>query len=171
MIRAFLLLLSWPIVWVLSYELKLRVMIFITFCGLRLKDMHRVARAVLPKFYLENLNPHVYEVFASTGSRLVFTSVPRVMVEGFLKEYLSADIVKGTELQTHGKFFTGFVSSSGLLVKHSALKEFCGENGTPDVGIGSSNLDDDLEFISICKVIKQASHIFTMNIMKMRTRI
>lgn len=148
--RALLLLLSCPFLWILDYELKIRVMIFITFCGLRLKDMDGVSRAVLPKFYLENLNLHAYDVLASAGSKVVFTSVPRVMVEGFLKEYLSVDSVVGTELHTVGQFFTGLISSSGLLVKHRALKEFFGDK-RPDIGIGSSSLHDHL-LISLCKV-------------------
>ncbi|KAL3508969.1 hypothetical protein ACH5RR_028370 [Cinchona calisaya] len=148
-LRAFLLLLSYPLLWVLSFEFKLRVMIFITFCGLRLKDIDVVGRAVLPKFYLENLNLCVYEVFASAGSRLVVTSLPRIMVEGFLKQYLSVDIVRGTELRAIGPFFTGLISGSGLLVKHSALQEVCGEK-MPDIGIGSLNHHDQ-QFVSLCK--------------------
>ncbi|KAL8512504.1 hypothetical protein ACS0TY_018829 [Phlomoides rotata] len=147
--RALLLLLSSPILLILDYELKMRVMIFVTFCGLRLKDMENVSRAVLPKFYLENLNLHAFEALDSAGYRGVFTSVPRVMVEGFLKEYLLVDSVVGTELQTVGKFFTGLVSSSGLVVKHRALVDFFGEK-RPDVGIGTSNLHDHL-FLSLCK--------------------
>ncbi|KAL3508968.1 hypothetical protein ACH5RR_028369 [Cinchona calisaya] len=148
-LRAFLLLLSCPILWVLDYEFKLRVMIFITFCGLRLKDVDNVTRAVLPKFYLENLNVYVYEVLASAGTRMVFTSLPRVMIERFLKEYVSVEIVKGTELHTMGQYYTGLISGCGLLVKHRALKEFSGEE-KPDIGIGSLTLHDQL-FISQCK--------------------
>lgn len=150
--RAFLLLSSWPFLWFLDYEIRLRVMIFISFCGLRIKDMETVGRSVLPKFYLENINLHVYELWAKTGSRVVFTSVPRVMVEGFLREYLSVDHVVGTELQTLGKYFTGFPSRSGLLVKSRALKEFFGEK-KPDIGVGSSSLRDQ-HFISMCKVFQ-----------------
>ncbi|KAK6157091.1 hypothetical protein DH2020_011339 [Rehmannia glutinosa] len=91
--------------------------------------MDSVSRAVLPKFYLENLNLDAYEVLESAGSKVVFTSVPRVMVEGFLKEYLSVDSVIGTELHSAGQYFTGLVSNSGLVVKHRALKEFFGEKG------------------------------------------
>lgn len=149
-IRAFLLLLSCSFLWVLDYELQLRVMIFITFCGLKIKDMESVGRAVLPKFYLENLNLHAYEVLASTGPKVVFTSVPRVMVEGFLKEYLDVDNVKGTELLTSGHYFTGFLSKSGLLVKHKALKDHFGDR-KPDIGLGTSGPHDKL-FISLCKV-------------------
>ncbi|KAH7533736.1 hypothetical protein FEM48_Zijuj04G0163300 [Ziziphus jujuba var. spinosa] len=125
--RAFLLLLSCSFLWVLDYELKLRVMIFISFCGLKTKNIESVGRAVLPKFYLENLNRQAYEILASTGSKVVFTSVPRVVVEGFLRDYLGVDCVKGTELHTIGDYFTGLVSGSGFLVKHRALKEYFGD--------------------------------------------
>lgn len=149
-LRALLLLLSSPFLLLLDYEMKMRVMIFITFCGLRLRDMDSVSRAVLPKFYLENLNLHAFEALDSAGSKVVITSVPRVMVEGFLKEYLAVDSVIGTELHTAGKFFTGLVSSPGLVVKHRALKEFFGEK-RPDIGIGTCTLHDHL-LISLCKV-------------------
>ncbi|XP_002534072.2 glycerol-3-phosphate acyltransferase 1 [Ricinus communis] len=148
-LRALFLLLSWPVLWVLDYELQLRVMIFITFCGLRKRNIESVGRAVLPKFYLENLHLQAYEVLASTGSRVVITCIPRVMVEGFLKEYLSVDKVMGTELHSAGNHFTGLLSSSGLLVKHRALKDFIGDK-TPNIGLGSSRLRDQL-FISLCK--------------------
>lgn len=149
-LRALLLLLASPLLIFLDYEMKMRVMIFITFCGMRVKDMDSVSRAVLPKFYLENLSLQAFEALDSAGTKAVFTAVPRVMVEGFLKEYLSVDSVVGTELRTAGKFFTGLVSPSGLVVKHRAVKEFFGEK-KPDVGIGASTLHDHL-FISLCKV-------------------
>ncbi|KAL1307610.1 hypothetical protein HN51_049511 [Arachis hypogaea] len=148
-LRALLLLLSCPLLLILNHDMNLKLMTFITFCGLRIKDMECVSRAVLPKFYLENLNLHAYEVMASSSSKVVFTSVPRVMVEGFLKEYLSVCNVIGTELQTFGTYFTGFVSDSGLLVKHRALKEYFGDR-KPDIGIGSSSFDDHI-FMSLCK--------------------
>ncbi|KAK6917951.1 Phospholipid/glycerol acyltransferase [Dillenia turbinata] len=157
--RAFLLLMSCPLLWVLDYELKLRVTVFISFCGLRLKDVEGVGRAVLPKFYLENLNCLAYQIFASTGKKFVFTSIPRVMVEWFLKEYLSVDEVVGTELHTFGNYFTGLFSQSGMLVKHRALKEYFGEK-LPDIGLGSPGFHDQL-FISLCKeayVVNKEEH-------------
>lgn len=148
-LRSLLLLLSYPFLLVLNYDLQMRVMIFITFCGLRLKDMESVSRAVLPKFFLENLNFHAYEVLDSVGCKVVVTSVPSVMVEGFLKEYLSVDKVVGTELHCVGKYFTGLVSTSGLVVKYRAIKEMFGDN-LPDIGIGSSTIHDHL-LMSLCK--------------------
>ncbi|KAJ9540108.1 hypothetical protein OSB04_026614 [Centaurea solstitialis] len=153
-IRAFILLLSYPLLLLLDYELGLRLMIFITFCGLKLKDMKNVGRAVLPKFYLENLNLQVHELFETRRKLetkvVVFTSVPRVMVEGFCKEYLSIEDVVGTELHTFGRCFSGFVATSGVLVKHKAVKEWFGSDRKPDIGIGSCGLHDQL-FISHCK--------------------
>ncbi|KAJ8749345.1 hypothetical protein K2173_018832 [Erythroxylum novogranatense] len=147
--RALLLLLSCPLLWVLDYERELRVMIFITFCGLRLTDIDTVSRAVLPKFFLENLHLQAYEVVASTGSKVVFTSVPRVMVQGFLEGYLKVDKTLGTELHTAGQYYTGLVSHSGLLVKQKALEDYFGDK-QPDIGLGGSSLHDHL-FISLCK--------------------
>jgi glycerol-3-phosphate acyltransferase len=144
--RAFFLLISCPLLMICDYELKLKIMTFITFCGLKIKDMENVSRVVLPKFYLENLNVKVYEVLVSTGSKVVITSVPRVMVEGFLKEYLCVGDVIGTELHTVGCYFTGFVTNSGLVVKHRALEDYFGDR-KPDIGIGTSSLYDHL-FIS-----------------------
>lgn len=148
-LRALLLLLSCPVLWILDHELKLRVMTFITFCGLRTSVIESMSRAVLPKFYLENLNLHAYEVLASAGSKVVFTSVPRVMVEGFLKEYLSVGAVVGTELHTYGCYFSGLLSSSGLLVKNRAVKDYFGDT-RPDIGVGTSSVHDHL-FLSLCK--------------------
>ncbi|KAK1568676.1 hypothetical protein Q3G72_027429 [Acer saccharum] len=147
--RAFLLLLSCPVLWVLDYEMKLRVMIFISFCGLKKKNMESVSRAVLPKFYLENLNAQAYDVLASAGSRVVFTSVPRVMVEGFLKEYLRVEGVVGTELHAVGDYFTGLISGSVLLQKHRALNDYFGDT-KPEIGLGTSSPHDHL-FLSLCK--------------------
>ncbi|KAK9093464.1 hypothetical protein Syun_028375 [Stephania yunnanensis] len=152
-LRALLLLLSCPILFVLDHSLGLKVMVFITFCGLKLRDMESVGRAVLPKFYLEDLNLQAYEVVASSKKKVVFTSAPRVLVEWFLKEYLSVDDVVGTDLHTFKGYFTGFVqgsSSSGLLVKHKALKEYFGDNKRADIGLGTSSLSDHL-FLSLCK--------------------
>ncbi|PON90697.1 Phospholipid/glycerol acyltransferase [Trema orientale] len=148
-LRALVLLFSCSFLWLLDYEMKLKAMVFITFCGLKTKDMDNVSRAVLPKFYLENLNLEAYEVLASAGTRVVFTSLPRVMVEGFLKEYLDVGDVFGTELEIIGKRFTGFVSTPGLLVKHRALKEHFGDK-KPDIGLGTPSFHDQL-LISLCK--------------------
>ncbi|KAK9691220.1 hypothetical protein RND81_09G183600 [Saponaria officinalis] len=152
LIRAFLLLISYPLLSILDYNIQLRVMIFITFCGLKIKDMGCVERAVLPKFYLEELNLHVYEVLKRAKNKVVFTSVPKVMVEGFLKEYLEVDNVCGTEVHTVGKYFSGLLCDSALLNKHRAVGEYFGDE-MPDVGVGNSTFFDHHLFLSPCKEI------------------
>lgn len=150
-LRAILLLLLSPVLSVLSRDLEIRAMIFVTFCGLSVKGMDSVSRAVLPKFYLEDLNRQAYEVFASvSGGKFVFTTLPRIMVECFLKEYLHVDDVVGTELHRKGDRYTGLLSRSGLVVKHTSVRDYFKEN-KPDIGLGSSSLSDNL-FLSFCKV-------------------
>ncbi|KAM0938177.1 putative glycerol-3-phosphate 1-O-acyltransferase [Dioscorea sansibarensis] len=84
-LRALILLLSSPLLFILGYnkELTLRIMAFITFCGLRTKDVHLVSRAVLPKFFLEDMHLHYHQ----QTPPLMYTRFPRVMVEWFLQEY------------------------------------------------------------------------------------
>ena len=56
-------------------------------------------------------------MLVSTGRRVVFSNVPRLMAEGFLKEYLRVDDVLGTELHLVGGYFTGLLTHSGARVK------------------------------------------------------
>ncbi|CAE5956719.1 unnamed protein product [Arabidopsis arenosa] len=156
-IRAILLLLSCSFLWALQQETKLKVLSFITFSGLRVKEMDNVSRSVLPKFFLENLNLQVYDIWARTEySKVVFTSLPQVLVERFLREHLNADDVIGTKLQeievTGRKFYTGLASGPGFVVKHKSAEDYFLDNKKkPALGIGCSSSPQDHIFISICK--------------------
>lgn len=155
LLRALFLLLAYPLILVLGLNegISIKIMVFISFCGLRKKDVEIVSRAVLPKFYLENLNVYSYEVLASTKRRVVVSRMPRVMVEGFLKEYLGVGEVVGAELQVLGNcFFTGLVSSGCSLVeRNKATKELFGEKKADVALVSYCNPQDNL-FISYCKV-------------------
>ncbi|CAH2038746.1 unnamed protein product, partial [Thlaspi arvense] len=157
-IRAIFLLLSCSFLWALPQETKLKVLSFITFSGLRVKDMDNVSRSVLPKFFLENLNLQVYDIWARTGySKVVFTSLPQVIVERFLRDYLNADDVVGTklkEIEVMGRrFYTGLASGSGFVVKHKSAKDYFRDNNNkkPALGIGCSSSPQDHIFLSVCK--------------------
>ncbi|CAN7139088.1 glycerol-3-phosphate acyltransferase 1 [Brassica rapa] len=155
-IRAIILLVSCSFLWALPQETKLKVLTFITFSGLKVKDMDNVSRSVLPKFFLESLNLQVYNIWSQTAySKVVFTTLPQVMVERFLREHLNADDVIGTklpEIEVMGrKVYTGL--TSGSLVKHRAAKDYFDNNNKkkPVLGIGISSSVQDHTFISICK--------------------
>uniref|UniRef100_A0ACD5VJE4 Uncharacterized protein n=1 Tax=Avena sativa TaxID=4498 RepID=A0ACD5VJE4_AVESA len=114
LLRALLLLCSFPLVWTLGEraDAGIRVMAFVTFFGLRPRDADLVARAILPKFYMERLNALVYDrLWLPAGRKVAVTSAPRVMAEWFLKEYMAADVVVGRELHMvkigRGCYFTG----------------------------------------------------------------
>ncbi|XP_042404502.1 glycerol-3-phosphate acyltransferase 1-like [Zingiber officinale] len=85
-------------------------MAFVTFCGLRTGDLRLIARTVLQKIFLENLHLHACEVLKGRRA-VVLTTLPRLMVEGFLKKYLEVGEVVGAELQVvKGCYFTGVIS-------------------------------------------------------------
>ncbi|KAF8675945.1 hypothetical protein HU200_047444 [Digitaria exilis] len=161
LLRAMLLLCALPLVWALGGERSvagIRVMAFVAFAGLSTRDMDLVARAVMPKHYMAQLNAAVYErLWLPSKKKVVVTAAPRVMSEWFLKEYMAADAVVGLELRlvTVGRrrYFTGVLD--GPEPSKKALKEAIGAEVTmADVGIVSnSNPVDQQLFVPYCKEV------------------
>lgn len=156
--RAMLLLASYPFACLASIlfseVLAVKIMIFITFAGLRFRDIETVARSVLPRFYANDVNPEGWRVFSSFGKRYVVTGNARIVAEHFAKAFLGADEVVGTELEVvsgSGRA-TGFVKKPGVLVeggKKKAAVERLLAGVPPDVGVGSRVAD--YGFLSLCK--------------------
>lgn len=158
LLRGFILLLSLPFIIVsylfISEALAIKTMIFISYAGLKVRDIELAARAVLPRFYAADVRKESWEVFDKCeGKKVVVTANPTIMVETFVKEYLGGDKVLGTEIEVNPKTrkATGFVKGRGILVgekKKEALLEECGDN-LPDVGLGDRTSDHD--FMALCK--------------------
>ncbi|KAG6544229.1 hypothetical protein Mapa_014332 [Marchantia paleacea] len=154
--RSVLLLLTAPIIWILynfvSEAAGIKLMIFVSFAGLKASKIQLASRAVLPRFYADDVHPETWRVLSSFGKRYILSANPRIMIEVFAKEYLGADEVIGTEIEvTTGGRATGFVKHPGVLVgdqKAKALKRTFGDQ-VPDVGTGDR--ESDYEFISMCK--------------------
>ncbi|XP_012489963.1 probable glycerol-3-phosphate acyltransferase 8 [Gossypium raimondii] len=157
LLRGLILLLSLPLV-IISYlfiseAIGIQILIFISFAGLKIRDIELVSRAVLPRFYAANVRKESFEVFDRCKRKVVVTANPTFMVEPFVKDFLGGDKVLGTEIEVNPKTkkATGFVKKPGVLVgkfkRLAILKEFGDES--PDLGIGDRESDHD--FMSICK--------------------
>lgn len=154
--RLLFLLLASPIAGLLYYFISesagIQVLIFASFAGMKVSNIESVARAVLPKFYSGDLQPESWRVFSSCGKRCVVTANPRIMVEAFLKDFLGADLVLGTEISTYKGRATGFVRSPGVLVgknKANALRKAF-PDARPDIGLGDRHTD--IPFMALCQV-------------------
>ncbi|XP_022770454.1 probable glycerol-3-phosphate acyltransferase 8 isoform X2 [Durio zibethinus] len=155
--RGLILLLSLPLI-IISYlfvseAIGIQILIFISFAGLKIRDIELVSRAVLPRFYAANVRKESFEVFDRCKRKVVVTANPTFMVEPFVKDFLGGDKVLGTEIEVNPKTkkATGFVKKPGVLVgklkRLAIFKEFGDES--PDLGIGDRESDHD--FMSICK--------------------
>ncbi|XP_020109335.1 glycerol-3-phosphate 2-O-acyltransferase 6-like [Ananas comosus] len=155
-LRALLLLLSYPLSLlfklILDENVALHMMIFISTAGLMVSDVKAVAKATLPRFFLQELRRSTYEVFAKCGGKkYVVTCLPRVMVEPILREYLDVDHVISTELRVFGGRCLGLVAPPGIMAgsrRFTALMEAHGTDRMIDFGIGAAFTAQP--FLSLC---------------------
>ncbi|TVU23486.1 hypothetical protein EJB05_25855 [Eragrostis curvula] len=115
-LRGLVLLLLHPLLSILAESHRVKAMAAVAFCGLR-AGRFRAGRAVLPKWFMEDVAAEAFDAafaFPADERRrrkvvCVTTGMPRVMVEGFLREYLGADAVVGREMKTLWGFYTGIM--------------------------------------------------------------
>ena len=159
-LRALVLLLVAPLVYMLYHFVDeaagVQLLIFVAFAGLRVRDIEGVARAVLTKFYADDLHPESWRVVSTFGRRVVITANPRVMVEPFLKDVLGADDVLGTEIEvTRGGRATGFLKKPGVLVgahKADALRRWISDGARDPPHVGLGDRATDFPFMALCNV-------------------
>ncbi|XP_015695677.2 probable glycerol-3-phosphate acyltransferase 3 [Oryza brachyantha] len=94
----------------LPEEARLRATVMACFFGLQERKVARVARATLPKHFLEDVGMEGHEA-ARAAKRVVAVSraIPRVLVRPFLEDYLGFDAVVGREVKVVRGFYVGLL--------------------------------------------------------------
>ncbi|GMH15359.1 hypothetical protein Nepgr_017200 [Nepenthes gracilis] len=154
LIRFALLLLFWPVVSLLDVlgmeGAALELTIFIAVAGLRISELEAVARAVLPKFYMDDVDMEAWREFSCYGKKVVVTKMPRIMAERFVKEHLRADEVIGSELAVNRfGLATGFVRKDVGSITDRVAKSFGDEK--PRLRLVRSGGRAASSFFTLCK--------------------
>ncbi|KAJ9146377.1 hypothetical protein P3X46_028650 [Hevea brasiliensis] len=138
LIRALILLLSYPFLCSVGNEQGLKIMTFISFVGIR-KSKFRAGTAVLPKFFLEDVGCEGFDQVMCCARKIGVSKLPRIMVEGFLKDYIGVEAVLAREMKVVHGYFVGLME--GKEVGCTSLNELLMEKkmGSYAVGIGCSS--------------------------------
>ncbi|URD90921.1 glycerol-3-phosphate acyltransferase [Musa troglodytarum] len=153
LVRFVVLLLLWPLLRLLDLfrlgQLGLRLMVFVAVAGVRESEIEAVARAVLPKFYVEDVDVAAWNAFSAFERRaVVVTRCPTVMVEWFAKDHLGADEVVGCELEvSRSGYATGFLKKAEKSLAEQVMA-VCGKEKA-DVGLCTSASAQSFAFL--CK--------------------
>ncbi|KAM0039598.1 putative transferase [Helianthus debilis subsp. tardiflorus] len=112
-----------------------------------------MAPAGLPKFYSTDQHSEVWRVFSECGKRCVLTANPTLMLEPFLKKFLGADLVLGTEIDSWNGRATELVKPAGVLVRcnkaDTLLKAF---KDTSLLDLAHGDRKTDYPYIKLCKI-------------------
>ncbi|KAJ7959062.1 Glycerol-3-phosphate acyltransferase [Quillaja saponaria] len=157
-LRSLVLFLSYPLVWLVGEDqLGLKIMIFLSFFGIK-KESFKIERAVLPKFFLEDVRLEGFEVIMSCERKIAVSDLPKIMVEGFLKEYFGVEAVVASEMKLVCGYFVGLIEETKA--KDIMLDEILGEGkaGCNAIGIGCYNKYLDQQLFSRCKEIYHVSN-------------
>jgi len=149
LLRALVLVLVYPFVCVVGSEMGMKIMVMVCFFGIKASTF-RVGRSVLPKFLLEDVGAEMFEFLKRGGKQVAVSSLPRVMVESFLREYLKIDLIVGRELKIFCGYYVGLMDNIKTRNAIDLVKE---GKGCSDM-IGITNLNNSLDHVlfSHCKV-------------------
>lgn len=155
LIRFALLLMLWPLVRLLEAcgrgDDGLRLIVFVATAGVRFSEIRAVTRAVLPKFFFDDLNMEAWRVFSACDRRVVVSKMPSVMVEMFAKDHLRAHEVIGTRLSVNRfGFATGFLERDFGSIARDVAELF--RDGRPSVGVGRPTCGSAPYFLPLCQV-------------------
>ena len=115
LLRALLLLLLYPVLSLITEDLKIRAMTIISFCGVHVSSF-KVGTTVLPKHLLEDVGKEGFEtLMAEKNKKVCVSKMPRVMVEEFLKKYLQVETVMAREIKVAFGFYTGFMEDIPII--------------------------------------------------------
>ncbi|KAG6436536.1 hypothetical protein SASPL_101437 [Salvia splendens] len=156
LIRFALLLMLWPLVRLLKAcgrcDDGLKLTVFVATAGVRFQEIQAVTRAVLPKFFFDDLNMEAWSVFSGGGRRVVVSKMPSVMVEMFAMDHLRADEVIGTQLSVNWfGLATGFLKHDFDSIAEDVAELFSDNNGRPSVGLGRLGCGSGPYFLPLCQ--------------------
>uniref|UniRef100_A0A0E0L3D2 Phospholipid/glycerol acyltransferase domain-containing protein n=1 Tax=Oryza punctata TaxID=4537 RepID=A0A0E0L3D2_ORYPU len=147
----------WPLLWAVEAvlgrgDLALRAAAFVATAGVPRAEVEAVARAVLPKFMADDVDPAAWAAFGACGGRrVVVTRMPRVMVERFAREHLGAHEVVGCDLEySRLRRSTGVVRGGGERAVADRVRALFADGHRPDVGIARSE-SATRSFLPFCK--------------------
>ncbi|XP_015874849.4 probable glycerol-3-phosphate acyltransferase 3 [Ziziphus jujuba] len=155
-LRALILLLLYPLIHLAGEEeLGLKIMVFLSFFGIKEKSF-KIGKTVLPKFFLEDVGYEGFMMVMRGGKRVGVTDLPRVMVDGFLTDFLGINKIVGRELKVAGGYFLGLMEETKA--NNLNLNEILGNNNKKAgsdhvIGLGCSNNSLDKLLFSICKEV------------------
>ncbi|QCE00430.1 probable glycerol-3-phosphate acyltransferase 2 [Vigna unguiculata] len=155
LLRSLILFLSYPLVWLLGEEQHgLKIMVFLCLFGIR-KDTFRIGSAVLPKFFLEDVGWEGFEAVMRCERKVALSKLPRVMVEGFLKDYLGVESVLARDIKSFKGYFLGLFEETKE--KNTCLYEAKqdNENMIRITGSHIGYIDRELfpEFKKVCLIL------------------
>ena len=149
LIRSFVLFILHPFICFLGDEMWLKVMVMVSFFGIK-EESFKAGRAVLPKFFLEDVGLESFEVLRRSGKRVGVSDMPQVMVESFLKEYLEIEYVVGRDLKVCCGYFVGLMEDKRKIVLDEIFEDE--KISSKIIGLGNFNKSHDHHLFSHCKV-------------------